>query len=103
MTKFNTIRQDPFLVSLQLVTRYTQQLPTSVVYVCRDGAGKGRTGRGNDALWKPWKAKGRLPTVPTNAWKSQKTRFPHSHRLNRRSSYLSRDKIRQNLPCGPWK
>ena len=37
-------------------------------------------GRGNDALWKPWKANSRLSTVPTIAWKSQKRRFPHSHR-----------------------
>src|SRR5207237_1861483 len=36
-------------------------------------------GCGNDALWKPWKANGGLSTVPTNAWKSQVRRFPHSH------------------------
>ena len=35
--------------------------------------------RGNDALWKRWKANCRLSTVPTNAWKSQQRRFPHSH------------------------
>jgi hypothetical protein len=27
------------------------------------------------------KPNGRLSTVPTNAWKSQRRRFPHSHRL----------------------
>ena len=32
-------------------------------------------------LWKAWKAKGRLPTLPTAPWKSRhrQARFPHSH------------------------
>ena len=32
-------------------------------------------------LWKAWKAKGRLPTLPTSPWKSRQkaARFPHSH------------------------
>jgi hypothetical protein len=33
------------------------------------------------ALWKPWKAKSRLPPVSTGPWKSrqEQARFPHFH------------------------
>jgi hypothetical protein len=47
-------------------------------------------GCGNDALWKRWKANCGLSTVSTNAWKSQRRRFPHSHRPDH--GYLSQIK-----------
>jgi hypothetical protein len=32
-------------------------------------------------MWKLRKNKKRFPSIPTIAWKSQKTAFPHSHSL----------------------
>src|SRR5437764_11100512 len=36
-------------------------------------------GCGNDGLWKTRKTKSRFPIVSHSPWKSQTTRFPHSH------------------------
>jgi hypothetical protein len=63
-----------------------------------------KEGRGNDALWKPWKAKCGLSTVATNAWKSQEQRFPHSHRPGYGYLSLIESKSQKQRPLWrPWK
>jgi len=56
--------------------------------------------------WEPWKAKSRLSTVPTHAWKSQNRRFPHSHRHRHLDVFQNKPVKSKGPPSGrmeKWK